>query len=209
MSNFIVGLTGGIGSGKTTVSDLFSQHFNIDVVDADVIARQVVQPGTPALSAITEKFGHAVLTKEGHLDRAQLRAQVFSNTEHKNWLNGLLHPLIRAEMQSQCLAAKSAYVILSIPLLVENQLQSLANRVLVVDCPEEIQLQRASQRDGVGEAQIKSIMQAQAGRKERLAVADDVLVNDSDTGQLLTQIARLHSQYLTLAATHNATAPKQ
>lgn len=199
MSGFIVGLTGGIGSGKTTVSDMFAKHYNIDVIDADVIAREVVEPGTPALKAIQEKFGTEVLTADGQLNRAQLRQKVFSDTDLKNWLNQLLHPLIRAEMLAQCRAAESNYAILSIPLLVENQLQALTHRVLVVDCSEETQLCRASQRDGVGEAQIKSIMQAQASRNERLALADDVVVNDGDIEQLQLQVATLHNKYLTLA----------
>lgn len=199
MSHFIVGLTGGIGSGKTTVSDLFTQHFGIDVVDADVIAREVVQPGTSALEEIKARFGAEIITDKGYLNRAQLRERVFSEPEHKTWLNNLLHPLIRQEMQRQCREARSAYVLLSIPLLVENKLQSLANRVLVVDCPEEIQLLRASGRDGVGEAQIKSIMQSQASREERLAAADDVLNNDGDLDSLLVNIEMLHRQYLALA----------
>lgn len=199
MSNFIVGLTGGIGSGKTTVSDLFAQHVGIEVVDADVIAREVVQPGTPALAEIKARFGAEVITAEGCLDRAQLRKRVFSDLDDKTWLNNLLHPLIRQEMQRQCREAQSKYVLLSIPLLVENKLQSLTNRVLVVDCPEEIQLQRASGRDGVGEAQIKSIMQSQASREDRLAAADDVLLNDGDIDHLLAKIQVLHTNYLAMA----------
>ncbi|BDX05610.1 dephospho-CoA kinase [Planctobacterium marinum] len=199
MSNFIVGLTGGIGSGKTTVSDLFKEHYGIEVVDADVIAREVVQPGSKALAAIRDKFGASILSQEGTLDRAQLRTRVFADPALKTWLNELLHPLIREQMQIQCQQAKSDYVLLSIPLLVENQLQHLTDRILVVDCPEAIQLQRATSRDGVGEAQIKSIMQSQASREQRLAIADDVIVNDTDKPHLLTKVQTLHNKYKAIA----------
>lgn len=199
MSNYIIGLTGGIGSGKTTVSDLFHQRHNITVVDADVIAREVVQPGSNTLLTITNRFGSDILTSEGALDREKMRTKVFTNPDHKAWLNALLHPLIREQMQMQCQLAKSEYVILSIPLLVENQLQHMAHRILVVDCSEEIQLQRASGRDGVGEAQIKSIMQSQASREQRLAIADDVILNNSDTASLIAKVETLHNKYVALA----------
>lgn len=195
MSKFIVGLTGGIGSGKTTVSDLFKEQYDIVVVDADVIAREVVQPGSKALLAIREKFGESILSPDGNLDRARLRNLVFAEPVLKTWLNELLHPLIREQMQTQCQQAISEYVILSIPLLVENKLEHMADRILVVDCPEEIQLHRASIRDGVGEAQIKSIMQSQASREQRLAIADDVIINDTDKPQLLAKVQALHNKY--------------
>ena len=202
MSKFIVGLTGGIGSGKTTVSDLFAEHFNITIVDADVIARQVVEPGTQALQAIAEYFGNDVLTAKGELDRSQLRQQVFDNEKKKQWLNQLLHPIIRTEMIQQCQQANSPYAILSIPLLVENQLQSLCHRILVVDCSETLQIQRASHRDGVGEEQIKRIMQAQVTRTERVAAADDVILNDSTAEQLSKKVSELHKSYLELSEAH-------
>jgi dephospho-CoA kinase len=202
MSQFIVGVSGGIGSGKTTVTDLFSDK-GIVVIDADVIARQVVEPGTKALEAIVEKFGKSILNAKGQLDRAQLRSVIFdgqeSNPLHKTWLNDLLHPIIRQQMISQTKAAESIYCLLSVPLLVENKLMSLVDRVLIIDVNESIQLQRAITRDGSNEQQIRGIMNAQATRKERLKVADDVIDNNDDLAQLIPQINKLHEQYLQLA----------
>lgn len=199
MSDFIIGLTGGIGSGKTTVSDLFTELFAITVVDADVISREVVAPGSPAIEEIRGYFGDTVIQDDGQLNRATLRQIVFTSEEKKNWLNNLLHPLIRQTMQTQCEQASSPYVILSIPLLVENKLQFMANRVLVVDCSEETQIARATSRDGVGEEQIKSIMRSQASRKERLAIADDVIINEDSQQSLKVQIGNLHKKYLELS----------
>jgi dephospho-CoA kinase len=206
MSQFVVGVSGGIGSGKTTVTDLFMQK-NIDVIDADVIARQVVEPGTIALEAIVEKFGESILNAKGELDRAQLRSVIFdeqeSNPLHKTWLNDLLHPIIRQQMMIQTKAAESIYCLLSVPLLVENNLVSLVDRVLIVDVKESVQLQRAITRDGSNgnnnEQQIRGIMNAQATRKERLKVADDVIDNNGNLTQLMPQIAKLHEHYLQLA----------
>lgn len=199
MSKFIVGLTGGIGSGKTTVSDLFAENHAITVVDADVIAREVVEPGSKALEKIADYFGEGVINEAGALDRAKLRSLVFGSDVKKDWLNGLLHPLIRETMQYQCEQATSEYAILSIPLLTENKLQSMAHRVLVVDCSEETQLKRASSRDGVGDQQIKSIMQSQASRQERLAIANDVIINEDSLESLVVQIDKLHQKYLEMA----------
>lgn len=199
MSNFVVGLTGGIGSGKTTVSNLFTNLYGITVVDADVIARDVVAPDTQALLRIKEYFGKNVIDEGGFLDRAKLRTLVFESENKKNWLNNLLHPIIRTTMQSKCEQATSEYVILSIPLLTENKLQTMANRVLVVDCSEVTQIKRATSRDGVGEQQIKSIMHFQASRSERLAIADDVIVNEDSEESLSVQIGELHKKYLDFA----------
>jgi len=198
MSRLVVGLSGGIGSGKTTVSDLFAAH-GIDIIDADVIARQVVEPGTPALAAIVTKLGSQVLTQQGELDRSQVRQLVFSQPALKDWLNQLLHPLIRQQMQSQTLAAKSSYCILSVPLLVENKLTTMVDRVLIVDVSENTQLQRTVLRDNSNAAQISAIMRAQASRAERLSVADDIIKNDGPASDLPVKVAQLHSQYLTLA----------
>lgn len=197
MSAFIVGLTGGIGSGKTTVSDCFAE-LGITIVDADIIAREVVAPGTPALNAIAEKFGETMLTPEGELDRARLREQVFQSEEDKQWLNQLLHPRIRQEMVKQCQNASSPYVILSVPLLIENKLQSLVNRVLVVDCPEEMQIERGSQRDGVGAEQITRIMQSQCTREERRQFADDIVDNSTTIDAVKKQVNELNRNYLQL-----------
>ena len=205
MSKFIVGLTGGIGSGKTTVSNIFAQQFDITVIDADVIARQVVEPGSPALTQIKDYFGEQVITIDGQLNRGKLREVVFQSDTKKQWLNSLLHPLIRDEMRAQCLAAPSTYAILSIPLMTENKLQGMANRVLVVDCSETVQRQRAATRDGVGDEQIKRIMASQATREQRLAIADDVIVNEGPVTDLASQVEALHDRYMQLVKIMNNT----
>ncbi|WP_394211641.1 dephospho-CoA kinase [Enterovibrio calviensis] len=195
---FVVGVTGGIGSGKTTVANLFADK-RIEVIDADVIARQVVEPGSEGLSAIAAKFGDSMLSADGTLDRAALREHVFSHPEDKDWLNNLLHPKIRQEMIRQTTQARSPYCLLVIPLLVENGLQSLCDRVLVVDVSEQTQVERASRRDSVSNEQVKRILAAQATREDRLALADDVIVNECTQEELNCQIGTLHLHYLTLA----------
>jgi dephospho-CoA kinase len=198
VSDYVVGISGGIGSGKTTVTDLFAKYA-VEVIDADVIAREVVEPGTPALKAIVDKFGQSVLDKSGHLDRATLRTLVFDDTEIKNWLNQLLHPAIRQRMLLLIQQAKSTYCILSVPLLVENRLHELVDRVVIVDVDEQTQLQRTVLRDKTNEQQIRAIMSAQATRQQRLAVADDVIDNNGKAADLAKQVAQLHKQYLQLA----------
>ncbi|XOV81142.1 MAG: dephospho-CoA kinase [Aestuariibacter sp.] len=199
MSRLIIGLTGGIGSGKTTVSDSFAE-LGIDIVDADVIAREVVEPGTPALQEIVAKFGSDVINSSGELDRSKLRQHVFQNDSDKQWLNALLHPIIRQEMLRQCQAATSPYVILSVPLLIENKLQALVDRVLVVDCSEQMQITRGSQRDGVGAEQIKRIMQSQCSRETRLQFADDIVDNSTTIEAVNQQVNALNRNYLQLIA---------
>ncbi|KXI26831.1 dephospho-CoA kinase [Paraglaciecola hydrolytica] len=203
MSRLVIGLSGGIGSGKTTVSDLFAA-LGIAIIDADVIARQVVEPGTPALQAIIIKFGTQVLNDGGELNRSQLRQVVFSDPASKDWLNELLHPLIRAQMLSQTQSAQSAYCILSVALLVENKLSELVDRVLIVDVSEATQLARTVKRDNSNAEQISAIMRAQASRAERLAVADDVIENEGNANELVAKVALLHSQYLKLAASRGS-----
>lgn len=200
--NFVVGLTGGIGSGKTAVSDIFA-GLGIDVIDADIIARDVVKPGTPALASIVEKFGRNILNAEGSLDRAELRAKVFEDSNAKVWLNQLLHPAIREAMQQAIVESITPYCILSVPLLIENKLQHLVDRILVVDCDETLQLQRALARDGSSEATIKSIMASQASRTTRLSHADDVVVNESSLAALSEQVNTLHEAYLEMAQTRS------
>lgn len=196
---YIVAITGGIGSGKTTVANHFAA-LDIDIVDADVIARQVVAVGSEALAAIAGYFGHCILLPDGQLDRRQLRERVFNDEQAKSWLNQLLHPLIRQKMQQQCQAAHSPYCILVVPLLVENKLMSLAQRILVVDVSEQTQIERTSLRDGITPQQAKAIMAAQASREERLALADDIINNnDSDDEMIAAQVYQLHQHYLTLA----------
>ncbi len=198
MSNFVVGITGGIGSGKTTVTDLFAKYA-IEVIDADVIAREVVEPGTPALKAIINKFGQSVLDESDSLDRAKLRRLVFNDIEVKNWLNQLLHPAIRRQMLLQTQQAKSDYCLLSVPLLVENKLNEQVDRVVIVDVDEPTQLQRTLLRDKTNEKQIRAIMSAQATRQQRLEVADDVIDNHGGTDALFKQVVQCHQYYLQLA----------
>ncbi|RQM77392.1 dephospho-CoA kinase [Aeromonas jandaei] len=197
---YVVAITGGIGSGKTTVANQFAE-LGIDVVDADVIAREVVEPDTPALAAIADHFGPDVITPDGQLDRRRLRKRVFSVPSAKTWLNALLHPLIRSEMQRQCAAARSPYCLLVVPLLVENKLTGLANRVLVVDVDEATQIERTCRRDGVTPEQAKAIILAQASRSERLAAADDVIENGNGSEMAIkARILTLHETYLAFAS---------
>jgi dephospho-CoA kinase len=198
MSKYVVGISGGIGSGKTTVTDLFTK-FGIEVIDADVIAREVVEPGSPALKTIIDKFGHSVLDSSGSLDRAKLRTLVFNDSDIKNWLNQLLHPAIRQLMLLQTQQAKSTYCLMSVPLLVENKIYEQLDRVVIVDVDEPTQLRRTLLRDKTNEQQIRAIMSAQATRQQRLAVADDVIDNNGKADDLDKQVAQLHQQYLQLA----------
>jgi len=195
---FIVGLTGGIASGKTAVSDHF-KSLGIDIIDADVVARQVVEKGTPALYAIAERFGNKILNTDGSLDRTALRNIVFNSATDKSWLNELTHPLVRAQMQVQIHAATSVYVVLAVPLLIENGLNAMVDRVLVVDVPESLQIARGAARDNSAQALIQNIINAQASRQQRLELADDIVVNDRDLAHLHCQVDKLHKNYLTLA----------
>lgn len=197
---YIVAITGGIGSGKTTIANQFAE-LGIDIVDADVIAREVVEPGTPALAAIAAQFGPEMLDPQGQLDRRRLRERVFSDPDAKAWLNGLLHPLIRQEMLRQCANARSPYCLLVVPLLIENRLTQLANRVLVIDVDEATQIERTCRRDGVSRAQAEAILAAQASRAERLAAADDVLDNQNDAAEIIKRrILALHETYMAFAS---------
>lgn len=197
---YVVAITGGIGSGKTTVANQFAE-LGIEVVDADIIAREVVEPGTPALAAIAAHFGADVIAPDGRLNRRQLRERVFTDPQAKGWLNALLHPLIRSEMQRQCAAARSPYCLLVVPLLVENRLTTLANRVLVIDVDEATQIERTCRRDGVSREQAEAILAAQANRTERLAAADDVLDNQNGTLEAIkSRIFALHETYLAFAS---------
>ena len=197
---YIVGLTGGIGSGKTAVSDYFSE-LGIKVVDADICARIVVEPGKPALQSIVDHFGSSILNADGTLDRARLRQIIFADEAARKWLETLLHPLIFEEMWAQLQSAESPYAILASPLLVEAGQNILCQRVLVVDVSEEIQLQRAVARDANSEEQIKAIMAAQTNREKRVAAADDVLLNDGDLPSLFESVKKLHHHFLSLAHT--------
>lgn len=200
MSKLIVGLTGGIGSGKTTIANLFFAK-NINIIDADVIAREVVVPHSKALLAIEKYFGAGILLDDGQLNRSLLRSKVFSNEKHKLWLNALLHPIIREQIISQTLAAKSPYCLLVAPLLIENNLLSLVNRVLVVDISKKIQLERTLTRDtSSSKDEINAIIKSQVSRKERLSVANDIIDNTNCELQYVKErVTELHEQYLSLA----------
>ncbi|WP_199449845.1 dephospho-CoA kinase [Vibrio harveyi] len=195
---FVIGLTGGIASGKTTVANLFKQQFKIDIVDADIVAREVVEPGTPGLNAIIEHFGTDIIRDDQTLDRAKLREKIFSNPEEKAWVNGLLHPMIREKMIEDLEQVTSDYALLVVPLLVENKLDSLCDRVLVVDVEPQTQISRTVKRDNVSEEQAKAILASQASREQRLALADDVVKNNPDDPDLLLQITDLHEKYLAM-----------
>ncbi|MCE7555868.1 dephospho-CoA kinase [Aliivibrio fischeri] len=197
--SYVVAITGGIGSGKTTVADRFQALYNINIVDADIIAREVVNPGTKGLIQIEQHFGPQILLDDGHLDRAKLRECIFSEPSEKQWLNNLLHPLIRSEMQRQIALSTSEYTLLVVPLLVENKLQYLANRVLVVDVLEQTQINRTVNRDKVNHQQVKAILASQASREERLAAADDIINNDQQNNDLDMKISLLHEKYLLLS----------
>lgn len=198
---FVVGVTGGIGSGKTTVTGLFQEH-GITIVDADVIARHIMDTGSPALAAVAQRFGTEVLNDNGSLNRAWLRERIFNHPEHKQWLNALTHPLIREQLLHELKTARSPYVILSAPLLVENRLTSLCDRVLVVDVSEATQVERTLARDDVSKAQVQAIIEAQATRQQRLDAADNVINNDGEQSLLVDQVNKLHEIYLRLADTN-------
>ncbi len=193
----VIGLTGGIGSGKTTVANQFNERFGVEIVDADIVAREVVEPGTQGLLSIVDKFGDHILNLDGTLDRKKLREVIFSDDTAKTWLNELLHPLIRQRMLNQIEQVRSPYCLLVIPLMVENGLQRLADRVLVVDVSELTQINRTMTRDQVSQQQVESILKSQASRAERLAIADDV-VNTDGIEPLAEQIDRLHQQYIAM-----------
>lgn len=196
--HFRVGLTGGIGSGKSTVATAFSE-LGIAIVDADIVARAVVAPGSDALALISSHFGEHVLSADGQLDRARLREIVFADSTAKNWLNQLLHPRIRQQMLAQLDSAASPYSILVAPLLLENQLNLLVDVVLVVDVSPETQLSRTMQRDNNSAGLVQSIMAAQCSRAERLAAADYVIDNEAPPAMLAGEVAKLHRVFLQLA----------
>lgn len=198
MSSLIIGLTGGIASGKTTVSDMFSKR-GIDIIDADMIARDVVAKGSTGLKAITARFGEQILLENGELNRSALREIVFSQAEEKAWLNALLHPMIREQMLTETSQAKSRYCILSVPLLIENNLDEIVDRTLVVDIDEQLQLSRAMSRDNSSKVVIEGIMQSQATREQRFKRAQDIIYNDKDLVRLEEQVQQLHEYYLQLA----------
>lgn len=201
-SKLIIGLTGGIGSGKSLACSLFHDK-GIDVIDADVVAREVVEPGTSALSTIAGHFGDAILQTSPaglqQLNRAKLRELIFADPKEKQWLEDLLHPLINQRIREQLGNSRSPYAILASPLLLETRQFQLVDRILVIDASEELQIDRASQRDTNNRNQIKAIMAAQLPRQERRARADDIIENHGSIAELQMQVDQLHQRYLSLA----------
>ena len=196
---FVVGITGGIGSGKSAVTDHL-ETLGITVVDADKVARVVVEPGTPGLAAIAEYFGEDILLADGRLDRAALRKIVFDNPDERKVLEGITHPRIRDEISRQLSEANSPYAVLSSPLLLESGQNTFADYVVVVDVPEEVQLTRTMARDDNSEALVKQIMAAQLDRKIRLSRADTSIINDGSLDALYKRVKKLHEDLLARAA---------
>lgn len=192
----IIALTGGIASGKTTVSEAFSR-LGVPIIDTDVIAREVVAPGSPGFERVVAAFGHSILSG-GEIDRARLRERIFSDPEQRRRLEAILHPLIESETRRRIRGLSDApYAIIVVPLLLESDLRNDAHRVLVVDADEAIQFDRLRRRDGVDEDLARRMMASQTGRAQRLEIADDVIDNNEDLPSLLRQVRKLHATYLT------------
>lgn len=198
-----VALTGGIASGKSTVAKFFAA-LGVPIIDTDQVARQVVEPGQPPLERLVERFGAAILTPDGHLDRPKLREIVFSDPKARADLEALTHPAIGSAVQAWSAAAGGPYQILIIPLLVEKGLTSQVDRVLVVDCDEELQIRRLQARDGSTVEQARAILNAQTSRTARLKAAHDVIQNDGDLSAVRDQVSLLHARYLELAGQSGA-----
>jgi dephospho-CoA kinase len=194
-----VGLTGGVASGKSTVAALFAAR-GVPVLDTDVIAREVVEPGRPALDALVASQGRRILGADGRLDRAELRRRLFGDEAVRREVEGILHPAIMAELRRQSAAAGGPYQVFVIPLLVEAKLRQTVDRILVVDCPEEEQIRRLRARDGESREAAARMLAAQATRDERLAAADDVVDNGGEAADLPGQVERLDRQYREMAA---------
>ena len=195
MANWVLGLTGGIGSGKSAVSAMF-EELGIQVVDADIVAREVVEPGSLGLTKITAHFGDEILTSNGTLDRAKLRAIIFADESQKQWLNNLLHPLIRESMLSQLKQATSNYVILVAPLLFENGLEKYCNHTLLIDVPVDVQITRTTARDNVSVELAKQIIASQMSRADKKQMAGDILDNNRPLEEVKADVQKLHKKYL-------------
>ena len=201
MSDYFIGLTGGIASGKSALEKAFTKQ-GVVVADADLLAREVVAPGEPALAAVVERFGADVLQADGQLDRAALRVRVFGDPDQRRALEAILHPAIRARLEAICRAAPGPYAIATVPLLTEGGGRAAypwLHRILVVDTPAAVQKARLMQRDGIDATLADQMMAAQASRAERLALADDIVVNDGDIHHLQHAADALHLRYLALA----------
>jgi dephospho-CoA kinase len=194
-----IGLTGGIASGKSTVTQRFTE-LGVPVIDADVASRRVVEPGQPGLAQVVQRFGAGILDADGGLDRRALRNLIFKDASLRQTLDAMLHPLIRIEMEREAAAVQAPYIIMAIPLLVEGgTARQRVDRVLVVDADEALQIQRLQARDGSSVEQARAILASQAGRAARLREADDVLLNTGSVAELRQAVDRLHEQYLQLA----------
>ncbi len=200
MSDFVVGLTGGIGSGKSAAADCFAA-LGVGLVDTDAIAHELTAAGGAAMPALVAAFGAEVAAADGALDRGRMRRLAFADPSARGRLEGILHPLIRKLSAERCRLAGSPYVILAVPLLVESgSYRERCDRIVVVDCPESLQISRVMARNGLSEAEVRAIMATQASRAERLAVADDVIANDGDLANLEMQVGELHREYLRLSS---------
>lgn len=199
MLAFRVALTGGIASGKTTVANLFAE-LGVPVIDTDIIAREVVEPGQPALAAVVEAFGRDVLDDDGRIDRRRMRERIFADPDARRRLEGILHPAIRSAMEQQSREAGGVYQVLVIPLLAEGRRRDHVDRVLLVDAPEELQVERLMGRDGVSREQAQASLDAQASRAARLAMAHDVVLNTGRVDDLRATVAQLDEKYRRLAA---------
>ena len=197
---YAIGLTGGIGSGKSTVADLFATH-GVGVIDTDLIAHQLTAPSGAAMPAIAAQFGADYVAADGAMDRARMRDRVFADAGAKRALEAILHPLIGRELEQAAAQADGPYLMFAVPLLVESgRWRERVARILVVDCPESVQIERVRQRNGFDLAQINAIMATQASRAQRLAAADDVIDNTGDLAALTGAVARLHADYCAAAA---------
>ena len=196
----VVGLTGGIGSGKSTVAAIFADH-GVPIIDADVAARDVTQPDKPAFVRIIKHFGNDILLPNGTLDRAKLRNIIFSNTKQRLWLEHLLHPLIREAMKEQIDQLSGPYCIAVIPLLLEVEFYSFINRILVVDASEQAQIERVMARDKISKLDIEAILNNQANRIDRKAHAQDIIINDGVIADLIPQVEQLHEKYTQMGKT--------
>ena len=196
----IIGLTGGIGSGKSTVTKHFEQ-LGVPVIDADIITRELVRPGEDALKEIEAHFGPDIIQTDGQLNRAWLRARIFDNAEERKALEAILHPRAKKYAQKCISELKAPYCILCVPLLIESGWNDIVHRVLVIDLPRELQIQRTMDRDGIPKNQVETIINAQIDRNGRLDAADDVLMNTGDRASLLKQVDTLHQQYIKQAKT--------
>lgn len=196
---FSIGLTGGIGSGKSTVAKLFAK-LGVPVYDTDVMAKDLVAPGTPALQELIDKLGTNIMTESGELNREELKRLIFENDESRELVESILHPKIRQQLLSQINSCDAPYCIAVIPLLAEKNWQNIVDRVLVVDLPEDMQISRASLRDKVPANLISQIMRTQVNRDTRLAHSDDVIDNSQDEAFLISQVNKLHQKYLALAS---------